>query len=247
MPARSMRSSRRRCGSSSRVASRSSSRPQDRWVRQVHAPRRAPRLPAARHPDGRARRARPRRSTGCRRRPELGWSRPRGGPAPGRTASATSRPARPSAPTTPSSSSPSCPTTSRPTPGAPRPASRSGRRAIGYGLAATIHADSLDEVFDALAPPSRSGPTTTSCRASGIVLILRRVGDGARRVVAAHYVRPTVARRARPRPATRARGPRHLGAEPRPIRAFRLGRHAGARAPRRAQGRRLRARGRSSP
>ncbi len=61
---------------------------------------------------------------------------------------------------------------------------------IGYGLAATIHADALDEVFDALSrPPVELGEDELS--RLGIVLILRRVGDGLRRVVAAHYVRPT--------------------------------------------------------
>ncbi len=62
---------------------------------------------------------------------------------------------------------------------------------IGYGLAATIHADALDEVFDALSrPPVELGDDELS--RLGTVLILRRVGDGLRRVVAAHYVRPTV-------------------------------------------------------
>jgi hypothetical protein len=62
---------------------------------------------------------------------------------------------------------------------------------IGYGLAATIHADSLDEVFEALRrPPVELGDDELS--RLGIVLILRPVGDGLRRVVAAHYVRPTV-------------------------------------------------------
>ena len=60
---------------------------------------------------------------------------------------------------------------------------------IGYGLAATIHADSLDEVFEELRrPPVSLGDDELS--RLGLVLILRRVGDGLRRVVAAHYVRP---------------------------------------------------------
>ena len=60
---------------------------------------------------------------------------------------------------------------------------------IGYGLAATIHADSLDEVFQELQqPPVNLGDDELS--RLGLVLILRRVGDGLRRVVAAHYVRP---------------------------------------------------------
>lgn len=61
---------------------------------------------------------------------------------------------------------------------------------IGYGLAATIHADSLDEVFEQLRrPPVSLGDDELS--RLGIVLILRPVGDGLRRVVAAHYIRPT--------------------------------------------------------
>lgn len=61
---------------------------------------------------------------------------------------------------------------------------------IGYGLAATIHADSLDDVFDQLRrPPVSLGEDELS--RLGIVLILRPVGDGLRRIVAAHYVRPT--------------------------------------------------------
>jgi hypothetical protein len=61
--------------------------------------------------------------------------------------------------------------------------------AIGYGLAATIHADSLDEVFEQLRrPPVSLGDDELS--RLGLVLILRPVGDGLRRVVAAHYVRP---------------------------------------------------------
>ena len=60
---------------------------------------------------------------------------------------------------------------------------------IGYGLAATIHADSLDEVFEELRrPPVNLGDDELS--RLGLVLILRRVGDGLRRIVAAHYVRP---------------------------------------------------------
>ena len=62
--------------------------------------------------------------------------------------------------------------------------------AIGYGLAATIHADSLEEVFDQLRrPPVSLGDDELS--RLGLVVVLRPVGDGLRRVVAAHYVRPT--------------------------------------------------------
>jgi len=61
---------------------------------------------------------------------------------------------------------------------------------IGYGLAATIHADGLEEVFDALRRPP-VGLDDDELSRLGIVLVLRRAGDGLRRVVAAHYVRPT--------------------------------------------------------
>jgi type IV secretory pathway ATPase VirB11/archaellum biosynthesis ATPase len=71
------------------------------------------------------------------------------------------------------------------------PAARVTVRAasIGYGLAATIHADSLDEVFDALRrPPVRLSDDELSHL--GVVLVQRRLPDDRRRVVAAHYVRP---------------------------------------------------------
>jgi hypothetical protein len=59
---------------------------------------------------------------------------------------------------------------------------------IGYGLAATVHADSLDDVFEALRrPPVRLADDELSHL--GVVLVLRRLDDGRRRVVAAHYVR----------------------------------------------------------
>lgn len=59
---------------------------------------------------------------------------------------------------------------------------------IGYGLAATIHGDSLDQVFAALrAIPVRLDDDELS--GLGVVLVLRQTGGG-RRVVAAHYVRP---------------------------------------------------------
>jgi hypothetical protein len=60
---------------------------------------------------------------------------------------------------------------------------------IGYGLAATIHADSLDEVFHAL----RQSPvrlTDDELSHLGVVLVVRRVEGDRRRVAAAHYVRP---------------------------------------------------------
>lgn len=63
---------------------------------------------------------------------------------------------------------------------------------VGYGLAATIHADTLEEVFERLGrPPVRADVDELS--RLGVVLVMRRVGapaDG-RRVVAAHYIRPT--------------------------------------------------------
>jgi hypothetical protein len=60
---------------------------------------------------------------------------------------------------------------------------------IGYGLAAAIHADSLDEVFATL----RAAPnnvTDDELSHIGVVLVIRRVDRERRRVVAAHYVRP---------------------------------------------------------
>jgi hypothetical protein len=60
---------------------------------------------------------------------------------------------------------------------------------IGFGLATTMHADSLDEVFDSLRRPPVLLTDEESSRL-GVVLILRRIAGGARRVVAAHYVRP---------------------------------------------------------
>lgn len=61
---------------------------------------------------------------------------------------------------------------------------------IGYGLAATIHADSLDDVFEALRRPPVELSDDELSRL-GVVLILRVTSDGRRRVVAAHFVRPT--------------------------------------------------------
>ncbi len=60
---------------------------------------------------------------------------------------------------------------------------------VGYGLAATTEGDSLDDVFAALrrAPV---GLADDELSWLGVVLVLRQVGDGRRRVVAAHYVRP---------------------------------------------------------
>jgi hypothetical protein len=68
---------------------------------------------------------------------------------------------------------------------------------VGYGLGATVHADSLEEVFDLLHRPPVA-LTDDELSRLGVVLVLRAVapapGDVAdgpvRRVVAAHYVRP---------------------------------------------------------
>jgi hypothetical protein len=60
---------------------------------------------------------------------------------------------------------------------------------IGYGLVTTIHADSLDDVFDGL----RRWPVRLSddeLSHLGVVLVLRRLDDDRRRVVAAHFIRP---------------------------------------------------------
>jgi hypothetical protein len=65
---------------------------------------------------------------------------------------------------------------------------------MGYGLGATIHADSLGEVLEALGGPG-VGATPDELSAIGLVLVLRAVDrrldePGRRRVVAAHFVRP---------------------------------------------------------
>ncbi len=64
---------------------------------------------------------------------------------------------------------------------------------IGYGLGATIDADSLEELFDQLQAPDVS-PTTDELSHLGIVLILRAFPDqhgaAVRRIAAAHYIRP---------------------------------------------------------
>lgn len=61
---------------------------------------------------------------------------------------------------------------------------------IGYGLAATIHADALEEVFELLGSRPVQA-TEDELSRLGVILILRRTRVG-RRVVAAHYVRPVV-------------------------------------------------------
>ncbi len=61
---------------------------------------------------------------------------------------------------------------------------------VGYGLAATIHGDSLEDVFDGLRRPPVLLADDELSRL-GVVVLLRALGDGRRRVAAAHYVRPT--------------------------------------------------------
>ncbi len=60
---------------------------------------------------------------------------------------------------------------------------------IGYGLAATIHGDALDDVFEALRQPPNE-LTDDELSHLGVVLVIRRVDRERRRVAAAHYVRP---------------------------------------------------------
>jgi hypothetical protein len=61
---------------------------------------------------------------------------------------------------------------------------------IGYGLAATIHGDSLEDVFaDLTAHPVAL--TDDELSRLGVIVVLSKVG-GRRRVVAAHFVRPVV-------------------------------------------------------
>ena len=60
---------------------------------------------------------------------------------------------------------------------------------LGYALGATLHAESLPELFGLLMVP----PVELSedeIRRMGVVLILRRLPSDQRRVVAAHYLRP---------------------------------------------------------
>ena len=60
---------------------------------------------------------------------------------------------------------------------------------LGYGMGATIHAGSLEEVFGVLgAPPLRLSADELSWL--GVVLILGLSPTGERRMTAAHYVRP---------------------------------------------------------
>ena len=66
-------------------------------------------------------------------------------------------------------------------------------RAIGkgYGFAATIHADSLEDVFAELGSWA-VGLGQDELSMLGVVLVMRRVSEDGRRVVAAHYVRPVL-------------------------------------------------------
>ncbi len=121
---------------------------------------------------------------------ELGWRRPRGGTAPGPDRDGD-QPAQPP-PIRPDDTVLLVPEFSDHLPSYTwGEEARIAIRAvtIGYGLAATIHADSLDDVFDVLRQPPVEVSDEELSRL-GIVLILRSVGDGVRRVVAAHYVRP---------------------------------------------------------
>jgi hypothetical protein len=61
---------------------------------------------------------------------------------------------------------------------------------VGYGLATTIHGGSLEDVLDSLGRPPVLLSEDERSRL-GVVVLLRVLGDGRRRVVAAHYVRPT--------------------------------------------------------
>ena len=116
---------------------------------------------------------------------ELGWPRPPGPAAPGIERDAT--------PVRPETTVMVVPELSDHLPAYTwGPQARIAIRAasIGYDLAATIHADSLDAVFDALRRPP-VGADDDELSRLGVVLILRRRDDGRRRIVAAHYVRPT--------------------------------------------------------
>ncbi len=98
---------------------------------------------------------------------------------------------------------------------------------IGYGLAATIHADSLDDVFAALRlPPVRLADDELSHL--GAVVVLRRLADGRRRVAAAHYVRPVARDTHGHVQRLGPGGPRDMGPLGGRVRALRLGDHSGA-------------------
>jgi hypothetical protein len=63
--------------------------------------------------------------------------------------------------------------------------------AIGYGLAATMPGDGLEDVLDTLGRPP-VGLTEDELSFLGCVVVLRRIDGQRQRVVAAHYIRPTV-------------------------------------------------------
>jgi hypothetical protein len=124
--------------------------------------------------------------------PELGWRRPRG-PSPATVAPEIYRDRPPRPPIRPDNTVLLVPELSDHLPSYTWGAeARIAIRAasIGYGLAATIHADTLEEVFEELRRPPVDLADDELSRL-GVVLVLRRVGDGLRRVAAAHYIRPT--------------------------------------------------------
>jgi len=63
--------------------------------------------------------------------------------------------------------------------------------AIGYGLAAAMPGDALEDVFEALGRPPVS-LTEDESSFLGCVVVVRRIDGQRPRVVAAHYLRPTV-------------------------------------------------------
>ena len=146
-------------------------------------------VPAARRPGGRAgRRGRDLRLAAAGGGARL--ARGRGCPAPNDARRPTNGRVDASGPTTPSCSPPSCRTTC--------PSYTWGAEAriairaasIGYGLAATIHADFARRGLRRPAPPAGRGSTTTSCRISASSSSCAGSMTDRRRVVAAHYVRP---------------------------------------------------------
>lgn len=107
---------------------------------------------------------------------------------------------------------------------------------IGYGLAATIRGDSLDDIFQALRrPPVRL--TDDELSYLGLALVMRDLDGGRRRVAAAHYIRPvahdTHGHVQRLGPAVLATWDpltdtfEHFGWGVTPELAMRIGRHAG--------------------
>ncbi len=83
---------------------------------------------------------------------------------------------------------------------------------IGYGVGATIHADRLEEVHAALKSP-RVGLSDDELSFLGVVLVLRPTKIG-RRVVAAHYARPSCAMGTATFSACRRQCSRHGTSEP---------------------------------